>query len=442
VGSVLDRFFELSADDPADPEIARHFRRNFVVNTADGIAWLFGASFVSVTTILPVYASRLTHSPVLIGMIPALMDAGWFLPQLFMAQHVERLPRTLPTVAFLGALERVPYLALPLVVLWIDHLPHRLAIGVFLALIAWMALASGLVATPWQEFIARIIPSSHRGRFFGISHLGGQLLGVGGAALAAVVLSRFTYPANYAWCFFLGFLGIFFSYGFLLLSKEPPMTHPIAPRQSLRDYGRRLAAILRTVHNFRTYLIGRALGYMGNMANAFLAVYAIQRFAMADAQAAVFTAILFGSGVLGYAVWGSLGDRFGHKRVLEMGSLFGMAALALALTARSPQILNVVFALLGFGGAGVILGDLSIALEFGPVPERPTYIGLARTVTAPAIFLAPIVGGAIIAVAGYHALFVVALAFSMAGLALLWLRVVEPRHLPTAPLPAASEPLF
>jgi MFS family permease len=328
--SRIQRFFSLAEGDQSAPGVVRHFRRNFVVNTADGVAWLFGASFVSVITILPVYASRLTHSPILIGMIPALTDAGWFLPQLLLARRVERLKRTMPTVAVLGALERVPYLALPLAVLWIDHLPRRVGIEVFLLLIAWMALASGLVATPWQEFIARIIPTSHRGRFFGISHLGGQLLGVVGGAIAAVVLSRIGYPHNYALCFSLGSLGILASYGFFLLSKEASIERQLAAPETRRGYLRRLLAILQSVHNFRIYLISRALAYLGNMAYGFMAVYAIQRFGLADAQAAVFTSILFGSGVLGFAIWGPYGDRFGHKRVLVWASAVGLAALVTA----------------------------------------------------------------------------------------------------------------
>jgi MFS family permease len=440
--SRIQRFFSLPEGDQSAPEVLRYFRRNFVVNTADGIAWLFGASFVSVTTIFPVYASRLTHSPILIGMIPALTDAGWFLPQLLLAPHVERLRRTMPTVAVLGALERVPYLVLPLAVLWIDHLPRHAGAVTFLLLIAWMALASGLVATPWQEFIARIIPTSHRGRFFGISHLGGQLLGVVGGGIAAVILSRIGYPQSYALCFALGSLGILASYGFFLLSKEAPLERGLAPPETRSGYLRRLLVILRSVHNFRIYLISRSLAYLGNMAYGFLAVYAIQRFRLADAQAAVFTSILFASGVLGFAVWGPYGDRFGHKRVLELASTLGLAALVIAALASSAGVFYAVFSLMGFGMAGVVLGDLSIAMEFGPEPERPTYVGLARTATAPAIFLAPLLAGALIAWVGYTVMFIAAISFTLAGLVVLWSRVVEPRHLRGVPLPAVSEPQF
>lgn len=442
IRSLFDQLLSLPADSPVAPQVAQHFRRNFIVNAGDGVAWLFGASFFSMTAILPVYASRLTDSPILIGLVPALTDAGWFLPQIFLAPRVERLKRTLPAVLWLGVLERLPFLALALAVMWIHNLPRSLGVVVFLGLVAWRAVAGGLMATPWQELIARIIPISHRGRFFAISHLGGELLGVGGASIAAVVLASLPYPRNYALCFSLGCVGLLASYGFLALTKEPPLDREPPPRQSVRSYARHVSEILRSSANFRAFLLSRALSYLGTMAYGFLAVYAIRQFRLQEAQAGVFSAILFGTAALGYMIWGPLGDRLGHKRVLELASTFWVAALALCLVARSASSFYLVFALMGLGNAGTVVADLSIVMEFGPTAERPTYVGLARTVTGPALFLAPLLGGALIGWMGFQALFGAALVFSLAGMALLWLRVTEPRHLPSAPLPAASEPEF
>src|SRR3990172_5447838 len=175
----LDSFFTLPPEANVPPEIARHFRRNFFVNIGDQISWLFGASCVSVNAVLPVYATHLTSSPIVIGLIPALTDAGWFLPQLFLARFVERLGRKKPLVGWLALLERIPFALLPLAALWLDGLERKLAVTLFILLIVLRSFASGVVAGPWQELMAKVIPVSHRGRFFGLGHLAGQLLGGG-----------------------------------------------------------------------------------------------------------------------------------------------------------------------------------------------------------------------------------------------------------------------
>ena len=428
ISKQLNRFFTLPPS--VDPQIARHFPRNFTVNAIDGVLWLLGESFVSISTILPVYASTLTDSALIIGLIPALNDVGWFFPQVFMAAFVERLPRKLPVVRVLGGIERLPLLFLALAALWLADAPQWLGVGILLLLMIWKGFISGIVALPWQEMIATIIPVSHRGRFFGYSFFAGQLLGVGGAALVTQILARLPYPHNYALTFFLGFLSFGLSWVFLVMTVEPqtaPAPRPQPTERRRMDFAR-LGGILRENANFRYFLVSRCLAYMSGMATGFLAVYGIRRFELPDAQAGVLTALLFMSGVIGYALWGRAGDRFGHKVVLELSSALWLAMLLVALLAPNVAVFYVTFLLMGLSRSGSMLGDLNIAMEFGPEAERPSYIGLARTIPGGFMFVAPLVGGLLVEWMGYPAMFLIALAFAAAGLGLLRLRVVEPRR--------------
>jgi len=131
---------------------------------------------------------------------------------------------------------------------------------------------------------------------------------------------------------------------------------------------------------------------------------------------------------LSNVIWGTLGDRHGHKLVMECSTAVWAGALALALVAPSALAYYGVFALVGAANAGFILSDLSIAMEFGPEAQRPTYIGLARTLSAPLLFVAPLAGGAIAQIWGYPWLFGLALALTLASSVMLRLRVVEPRR--------------
>ena len=426
--ATLDKFFDLPAETTIDPEIGRHYRHNFTYNVLDQATWLFGISFVSVSAILPVYASHLTSSPFLIGLIPALADAGWFLPQLFLAPYTERLPRKLPAVLFLGFLERVPYLVLPLGVLWLNGLASQWAIAVFIFLMTWKALGSGIVATPWQELMAKIIPVARRGRFFGSANVIGQSLGIVGATVALVLLGWLAYPYNFAACFGVGAIGIGASWLFIFQTKETPSA--LAPASD-RQYAGRLLDILKRDANFRAYLLCRWLWYFGSMATGFMAVYAVQHFHLSDATAAIYTGILYASGVVGYAFWGPLGDRIGNKRTMAASAVLWLAALVTALLSSAAWGFYLVFAFMGFGSAGGVVTDLNIAMEFGPEAERPTYIGLTRTITGPALLIAPLLGGWIAQEWSYPILFCVSLGLAALGLAQLAWGVKDPRHIPS-----------
>ncbi len=425
--STLDTFFDLPAEPAVEADIAQNYRHNFIVNALDLSSWLFGASFVSVNAILPVYASHLTTSPFLIGLIPALSDAGWFLPQLFLAPYTERQPRKLPLVRLLGFLERVPYLILPLGVLWLSGLAKGWAILVFMLLMAWKSIGSGIVAIPWQELMAKVIPVARRGRFFGAGNLLGQSLGIAGAAIAAALLGWLPYPYNFAACFGVGAVGIGVSWLFMTRTKEPLRA---VARVSELQYTGRLLDILKRDANFRAYLLCRWLWYLGVMATGFLAVYAVEHFRLSDAAAALYTGILYAAGVVGYGFWGPLGDRLGYKRTMVLSSTLWLLALVASLLSTAAWGFYLVFALMGFGTAGSILGDQNIAMEFGPESERPTYMGLMRTSTGPALLIAPLLGGWIAQEWSYPILFAVSLSLAIIGWALLTWGVKDPRHLP------------
>ena len=77
----------------AEEQIERNYRWNFTVNALDGASFWFGMSFISSTIILPLFVSHFTNNPLLIGLIPFIWPPpGIFLPQLFMANAVERAP--------------------------------------------------------------------------------------------------------------------------------------------------------------------------------------------------------------------------------------------------------------------------------------------------------------------------------------------------------------
>ena len=168
--------------------------------------------------------------------------------------------------------------------LWFARLPQPTAVTLFFVLMAIRALASGLVATPWQEMIAKVIPVQWRGRFFGVSHSLGGALGLIGSAIATFVLARWPYPTNFALCFLIGFMLHRLVVDRLDVHRRAGAAAASAPcgdelpQAALGDFARR--------SQFPRISDEPWLGYLGGMSFGFLAVYGVEQFQLADAQAA------------------------------------------------------------------------------------------------------------------------------------------------------------
>ena len=109
---------------------------------------------------------------------------------------------------------------------------------------------------------------------------------------------------------------------------------------------------------------------------------------MVDAYVVVFAGLLL--------TMGSIGDRYGRKRTLQVGLLlFGAASAFAAFSVTSSQLITAR-ALLGIGGALIMPSTLSILTNVFPREERGKAIGIWAAVAGLGIGLGPLTGGALL----------------------------------------------
>ncbi|MBT4841339.1 MAG: MFS transporter [Anaerolineae bacterium] len=387
--------------------------------------WFFGDSFVAAYTIMPVFMSTLTDSPILIGLIPALEGAGWFLPQLFLAKHLEGKKRRLPITLKLGLLDRLPFLFLAIGTFFILKVDPKVAIILFLVVYVIKTFSSGLAALPWQELIATVIPVSHRGRYWGFALTSGKLMGMIGAIIAGFMLANIAYPLNYAYMFLVGFICASISYLFLSMNKEPEINRQ--PSTKNGNIWGRIKEVLGEDKNFRIYLINRAFVFSSFMGMAFITVYGLEKFNLPISYSAIFTGVMLASEVVGYGIWGVIGDKDGYKRVIEYSNLFLIVGLFALLFVESVWGLYIVFGIISFAHSGELIADQNIAMEFSSETDRPTYIGMSKTLTGPFLLIAPVLGGVLVQLWGYPTMFMTAIIISMVAFVVIKFFVVEPR---------------
>ncbi|MCB0107271.1 MAG: MFS transporter, partial [Caldilineaceae bacterium] len=402
-----------------------HFGWNLFLNSVDVIFFMGAISLISATTILPLFISKLTASTIPLALVAMLSQGGHFLPQLFVANYVERLDRKKPIIVNLGFLaERLPAILFVLAPLAALYSP-LLALVLFLLLYSWFNLGGGFVATAWQELIARCFPVTRRGRFFGVNSFIGTLLGIAAASLAGEFLAVVPFPFNFAYIFGAAGFCILISWFFLAQTREP-VEAANGTARSLRAYLAALPAVLHADANFRSFLIARVTLAMSEMGTGFLTVAAIATWGISDSTVATFTTATLIGQTTGNLGGGFFSDHFGHRLALEISALLALLAFGLAWFAPTPLWFIAVFFFMGLFRGMRMVSSMLVILEFCPPEKRPTYLGLANTLTGIGSMVAPLVGAGLVWVS-YSWVFAASTVASLAALLMLRFWVSDPR---------------
>lgn len=425
--------------DDFEAAVQKNLKWNFWVNVIDFALYTFALSFIYSTTVLSMYASHLTQSAVLIGLIPAIQNVGGLLPQLLSAQHSEQLWRQKPFVLKFSVMERLPYLFVALSCLYWASAPSEVSFIILAASLALAVLAGGFIGPAWNQMLAKVIPLERRGLFFGLSSAIGGLLGVAGAAISRQVLGSYAYPTSFGICFLLCFISQVASWCVLSLNREPARK-PDSEAVPAREYWRRLPGLLRRDSNFCRYLVARTIMVFGTMATALYIVYGRREFNVVDAFAGSLTMAALITQTGATPLLGLLADRRGNKLLTELSSLLSGGALLVLMLASGSTWLYPVFVLMSAATATIWISGQGIALEFGAQGNLPTYVALANTLIAIPVLVAPLIGGWLADTIGYQGLFIAALVFSIAGWVAMRFGVRDPRHLAHEAASHSAEP--
>ncbi|MCZ7553704.1 MAG: MFS transporter [Anaerolineales bacterium] len=409
-------------------ELPRDLRHNVTVNLLDGAFFGFGQGFASFVTIIPLFVSSMTDSLLLIGLIPAIHNAGWQLPQLFIAGRIARQARIKPLLLGVTTFERLPYLGLALVAFLLPRLGAQAGLVAVFGLLIVQGLGAGFAANPWQNLIGKIVPGNRRGTFFGLQAGLSSMLGSLSAVAAGLILGGFSGYAGFVICFVLASLLMAVSWGFLAWTREPRTPSWMLEDASAQpELFTRLKQVLEKDRAFRWFLLARIGSMFATIGYAFYTVYAVQHHGVSKVEAGLMTGLLMGVQIVANISMGWLGDRLSHRLMMEVGlAAMGLSAL-LAWWAPAPAWFYLVFALAALGYVATWTVAMSMTLEFGSEEERPAYIGMANTLVAPANILAPFLGGWLANSFGYAAAFAASAAGALLAVSVLHFRVRAPR---------------
>ena len=386
---------------PEPRQAKRKFRRIAVA----GIFFQGGAAAVDTSTLVAALVHGLTGSALAVGAAAAIQRYGWLFPQIFVAYLAQRRVRRMPFYK-LGAFGRVGCLAaLAVLLMAAGALPHGLLVALFFTLWTAYAFIGGIVAVPYNDMVARAIPSERRSRMLAVRFFGGGILALAVAACAHYFLNLdgLPFPTGYAVIVALGAALMLASCLSFVSAGESDAPLPARPSHGFAGFLRDGLAVFRGDRRFRLFIYAQWLGGAVTMAAPF---YILQATALTGGVADV--AFLLGASTAGALVsnglWGWWGDRFGKRSLFEGVTLLRMAPplLILVLAAAGgrgapPMLpgLALVFILLGALGNGITIAMLGYLMEISPDDRRPAYSGYFNAMVAPAALL-PLAGAVIV----------------------------------------------
>ena len=249
-------------------------RLNFSSVAAAGITFQAGSAAVDSATIISVLVFQLTSSTILVVAVTAILRFRWLFPQLFVGFLAQRDGSSMGYYK-IGAFGWAACIALlaGVLVLGADWGPLNIGIAV-MGLWTAYAFVSGIVAVPYNDIVARSIPSDLRSRLLVTRFLGGGLLAPAIAAIADRVVAGMPFPQSYAVVIAMAAGLMFLSSGVFAGLGEPASPSAGTTKPTFFQYLRDGIAAFQTDRSFRLFVFVQRCGGTVLMATPFFVVQA------------------------------------------------------------------------------------------------------------------------------------------------------------------------
>lgn len=409
-----------------DRFVSQNLRRNYAGNFLHGMLGMTGMRLFGAPTFLPAYLHVISGSDAVVGLGLAMQQLGQMISPIVGAAHIEHRKRMLPAANLLGSLMRVQILLIALSAWLLSGSIRVVAVIGFLLL---FGLFTGPQGVAMQVLMAKVIPVELRGRLQAWRNVVGGIIAAGLSFVAGTYFIGQNWLGNgYGATFLLAFLmttaGLV---GLNAIIREPDPLHT-RERTPIRERLLEIPALLRSDKPFAYFMLAMSLSGASRVAAPFFILYAAQTIEMTGPAIGLLSVAYMGADTVSNLVWGYWGDKVGFGAVLRASVVLFIAATLIFLNLHSLPWLLVAYCGFGAAQAGLMMGWMTMILEFGRSDDLAMRMAVCTTAQGLVTAVGPIAGGVLAAVAGYPALFCVALAFMGAALTVLIWKVPEPRR--------------
>jgi MFS family permease len=427
-----------------DTFVQRHSRRNYTLGVMNGAVFGFVDAIWAPSLVLALFVAQLGGSNLLIGLLPAIYNGGWFLPQFLVSHRLDRLPLKKKLYLAAAVIRIICLILIVLTTFLIGPSNPTLLLTLFFIFYITYSFTAGLGGNAFMTMVGKIIPLQRRGLFFGMRDLTGTASGIVAGLLISFALDPhrgLEFPYNFGIIFILTLASVTLGLALFGLVMEP-RDSTAANGVTFREQLRAARVVWRENRMFRRFLTTRVTLALADVATPFYAIYATRELGAPEQIVGLYIGLTTLSAMVTNPVWSWISDHRGNRPMLFAAAITALTmpfiAFVFGLFHPSPPLVVPFGILFVFYGAGRTAGNIAFPtylLEIAPAAERSLYIGFTNTLLGIATFI-PAGGGILLDLFGFTPLFVISFLVGVVG---LWLArgLIEPRHARSgAPAPA------
>ncbi len=379
-------------------------------------------SMIDFNTVFPAMITELVNSKIIFGIIYSLMLGMPYLSSLLFA-HFLSAYRYRKKFLIIGIyLRALAFLGMAAFMFFFGVGLPWLVVGSFFLWSLLFSLSGGFAGISYDDILGKLVPRKRRGRLYAMKQFASSLASFGGGWVIAHMfsMSNLRFPNNYATVLFLGFVGLVVASIAFWFIKEPASQINEGKRPKLSALLARVPVILRNNPEFARFIVVENLSSFSLMIMPFYMLYAKDMLQVSDVYIGRYLLYQVGGKIASNLLWGWVTGRLGNKKTVELCLLLGgiIPIVALSIIHLGPDFFGLVFLLVGFVYSGRRVGFMPYLLDIIPADERPVYLGIRGTLNFLVVLL-PLLGGLIIHLAGYLAVFALVAAVMFSSFVLL-----------------------
>ncbi len=359
-------------------------------------------NFMDVDTIIPAMMVDAGASSVQLGVLTAIMLGAGNIMQLLFAPFLNN-QKYKKSYLLTGINTRVAALAgMAMLFFYSSHISKQLTIWAIFILITIFAFSGVFANITYVDIFGKSVLAEKRKAFFSLRQIISGTIVFFLAFLAKWILSKYSYPRNYATLFFIAalLLGIA-SLGFWKI-KEIPAT--ISKIKGMSEFMRTGLSIIREDKNMQNYLFLINIQGISMSLMPFLILFAKQNYSAGSQEIGNYLVFKVIGGVLAGAVVYYFSKKIKYRQMLFVAATLALVSTIAILLKPMPQLLPYFFLLGGIIVTVYYISVSGILLEFTNNENRALYTGVSGAGNIlPSIF--PIAGGWIIAQFGFDIFF-------------------------------------